>query len=159
MGGTPANKLATLLASARVGWLAALAAVLLCLPSIPTGWYLDDVIHRARFLEVDPMIDSANMTHRMYDFLSGDPEEILALKDLGVLPWWADDELEIRFWRPLSSFTHVIDYALWPDSGVLMHLHSVAWLACLVAVTATLFRQIIAVPMVAGLATLLYALD
>ncbi|HSF19440.1 MAG TPA: hypothetical protein VLK65_28210 [Vicinamibacteria bacterium] len=159
MGGTPLKKLVALLASPRVGWLAALVAVLLSLPSIPTRWYLDDVIHRARFLEVGPMADSANMTHRMFDFLSGNPDEILGLKDLGVLPWWADDELKIRFWRPLSSFTHVIDYALWPESGILMHLHSAAWLAGLVLATTMLYRRLIAVPMVAGLAALLYALD
>ena len=37
--------------------------------------------HRAQFLEVGPMTDSSDMTHRMFDFLSGDPEEILAYKE------------------------------------------------------------------------------
>ena len=115
--------------------------------------------HRAQFLEVGPMTDSSDMTHRMFDFLSGDPEEILAYKDLGVLPWWSEDELKFRFWRPLSSFTHVVDYTLWPASGVLMHVHNVAWLAALVAVTALLYRRLIAIPMIGGLATLLCALD
>ena len=95
----------------------------------------------------------------MFDFLSGEPEDILAFKDLGVLPWWCEDELKFRFWRPLSSFSHVIDYTLWPASGVLMHVHNVAWLAGLVAVTALLYRRLIAIPMIAGLATLLYVLD
>ncbi|HJS73000.1 MAG TPA: hypothetical protein VJ921_01850, partial [Vicinamibacteria bacterium] len=139
--------------------LAVLAAVLLSLPTVPTGFYLDDLVHRAHFLEVGPMTDSSNMTHRMYDFLSGDPKDILAYKDIGVLPWWADDELKIRFWRPLSSLTHVADYELWPESSVLMHAQSVLWLAGLVAVTALLYRRLIAAPMVAGLAALLYALD
>jgi hypothetical protein len=142
-----------------VGILAAAAAVLLSFPSIRSGWYLDDLVHRAQFLEVGPMTDSANMTQRMYDFLSGVPEEILAYKDLGFLPWWADDRIKIRFWRPLSSFTHVIDYELWPDSAALMHLHSVFWLFCLVLAVASLYRRLIALPMAAGLASLLYALD
>ena len=159
MDATTRNRLTALLASPRVGLLAVCIAVVLSLPSIPTGWYLDDLVHRAQFLEVGPMTDSSDMTHRMYDFLSGDPEEILALKDLGVLPWWSEDELKIRFWRPLSSFTHVIDYTLWPASGVLMHVHNVAWLGCLIALTALLYRRLIAIPMIAGLATLLYALD
>ena len=159
MDATTPNRLTALLASPHVGLLAVCIAVVLSLPSIPTGWYLDDLIHRAQFLEVGPMTDSSDMTHRMFDFLSGDPEEILAYKDLGVLPWWSEDELKFRFWRPLSSFTHVVDYTLWPASGVLMHVHNVAWLAALVAVTALLYRRLIAIPMIGGLATLLCALD
>ena len=129
MDETTPNRLTALLASPRVGLLAVGIGVVLNLPSVPTGWYLDDLLHRAQFLDVGPMTDSSDMTHRMYDFLSGDPEDIVTFKDLGVLPWWSEDELKIRFWRPLSSFTHVIDYALWPASGVLMHAHNVAWLA------------------------------
>jgi hypothetical protein len=153
------KKLRALVASPRVAIVAVGIGVVLNLPSVPTGWYLDDLVHRAQFLEVDPTADSSDMTHRMYDFLSGDPEEVLAFKDLGVLPWWASDHLRIRFWRPLSSFTHVIDYTQWPDSGLLMHAHNVAWLAWLLAWTAILYRRLIAIPFVAGLAALLYALD
>jgi hypothetical protein len=138
--------------------LAVCIAVVLNLPWVSSGWYLDDLFHRAQFLGVGPFADSSNMTHRMFDFLSGDAADILELKDLG-LPWWADDQLKIRFWRPLSSFTHVIDYALWPESGLLMHLHSVAWFACLVWLLALLYRRLIAVPQIAGLAVILYALD
>lgn len=159
MDATKGHRIAALLASPRVGWLAVGVAVVLSLPTVPTGWYLDDALHRAQFLEIGPMTDGSDMTHRMFDFISGDPDEVLAYKDLGVLPWWSEDELEIRFWRPLSSLTHVIDYALWPDSGVMMHAHNVAWLAFLIAVIALLYRRLIAVPMIAGLATLLYALD
>jgi len=153
------RKLAALVASPRIAIIAVGVGVVLNLPSVPTGWYLDDLIHRAQFLEVGPATDSSDMTHRMFDFLSGEPEEVLTFKDLGVLPWWAADRLGIRFWRPISSFTHVIDYTLWPDSGVLMHVHNLAWLACLLAWIAILYRRLIAVPLVAGLAALLYALD
>ena len=125
MDATRRSRLTALLASPRIGWLAVGIAVVLSLPSIPTGWHLDDLLHRAQFLEVGPMTDSSDMTNRMFDFLSGDPEDMLAFKDLGVLPWWSEDELKIRFWRPLSSFTHVVDYTLWPASGALMHTHNV----------------------------------
>ena len=159
MGQTIRDRFAALIASPRIVLVAVGVAMLLNLPSIPTGWYLDDLVHRAQFLDVGPLSDSSEMTHRMFDFLSGDPEEVLAYKDLGVLPWWSEDQLKIRFWRPLSSFTHVIDYRLWPDSGAGMHLHSLAWLASLIAATALLYRRLIAAPIVAGLAALLYALD
>ena len=153
------SRLATLLASKRIGWIAIGVAVVLNLPSIPTGWYLDDLVHRAQFLEIGPMTDSSNMTDRMFDFLSGDPEQILSYKDIGVIPWWTEDTLKARFWRPLSSITHVVDYALWPEKAEWMHVHNVAWLALLIGSTAALYRRLIAIPLVAGLAALLYALD
>jgi hypothetical protein len=153
------DRLRRLLSSPRLPWLAIAIAVGLNLPSLTTGWQMDDIVHRARFLEIDPVLDSKDMIHRMYDFLSGDPAEILAYKDLGVLPWWSHDSLKIAFWRPLSSLTHVADYALWPESAVAMHAHSIVWLALLVGFVASLYRRLIAAPLVAGLATLLYALD
>ncbi len=153
------DRVAAFIASPRIVMIAAGIAVVLNLPAIPTGWYLDDLVHRANFLEVGPLSDSSDMTNGMFDFLSGEPEEILAYKDLGVLPWWAEDQLRIRFWRPLSSFTHVVDYHLWPSSGAWMHLHSLAWLVSLIVATALLYRRLIVAPLVAGLAALLYALD
>ena len=149
----------SLLSSPRVALLAAGVAVVLNLSSVGTGWHVDDLYHRAQFLEIGPLSDSSNMTNRMFDFLSGDPEQILTFKELGVLPWWANDHLKISFWRPLSSFTHVIDYALWPQSAPLMHLHSVAWLGLLVFLTALWYRQAMAFSSVAGLSAILYALD
>ena len=153
------GRITALLVSPRIGMLAVGIVVVLNLPWATTGWYLDDVMQRAQFLEVGPLTDSTNMTHRMFDFRSGDAEQILAQKDVGLLPWWADDQLKMRFWRPLSALTHVVDYALWPQSGLLMHLHSVTWMAGLVGVLAILYRRLIAAPVVAGLAVLLYALD
>ncbi len=153
------SRLKRVLGSSRAIWIAAGAAVLLNLPSLTTGWQLDDLFHRAHFLEVGPMTDGSNMTHRMFDFLSGDAEEILALKDVGVLPWWTMDTLEVRFWRPLSSFTHVVDYWVWPDSAVLMHAHSVFWLAVLILAVGVLYRRLLGATWVAGAAVLLYAVD
>jgi hypothetical protein len=147
------------LASKRTLLLAVGLAILLNLPALPTGWYVDDLLHRALFLEIHPMMDSVDMTNRMFDFLSGDPEEVSAYKDVGVIPWWTEDQLKIRFWRPLSSFTHVVDYTLFPNSGLGMHAHSMAWLVVLVVSTALLYRRLFGASIVAGLATLLYALD
>jgi len=154
-----ASRIRRLLESPRVGLVAIAIGVVLNLPSVPSGWHLDDLLHRAHFLEVGPLMDSSDMTNRMFDFLSGDPGDIAALKEIGVMPWWAYDEIRIRFWRPLSSFTHVVDYALWPNSGALMHLQNLAWLALLLSATSMLYRRLMVVPLVAGLASLLYALD
>ena len=126
------ERLTQLLRLPRVIACAVGIAILLNLPSLGGGWQLDDLTHRAQFLEVGPMTDSSDMTNRMFDFLRGDAEEIRAWKDLGVLPWWGNDALKLAFWRPLSSFTHVVDYTLWPHSGPAMHAHSLLWLGAVV---------------------------
>lgn len=153
------HRLRSWLASPRVALVAAGVAVVLNLSSIGTGWQIDDLVHRAQFLEVDPLFNSSNMTNRMFDFLSGDPEQNHTFKDIGVLPWWADDRLTLSFWRPLSAFTHVVDYTLWPQNAPLMHLHNLAWLGLLVFITTLWYRRTIGIAHVAGLAAMLYALD
>ena len=47
--------------------------------------------------------------------------------ETGAAPWWTLPTLRIAFFRPLAVLTHWADYRLWPDSGVLMHVHSIAW--------------------------------
>tara|TARA_Y100000588_G_scaffold194978_2_gene209093 strand:+ start:10956 stop:12272 length:1317 start_codon:yes stop_codon:yes gene_type:complete len=152
------ERLTQLLRSPRVIACAVGIAILLNLPSLGGGWQLDDLTHRAQFLEVGPMTDSSDMTNRMFDFLRGDAEEIRAWKDLGVLPWWGNDALKLAFWRPLSSFTHVVDYTLWPHSGPAMHAHSLLWLGATVTMVGILYRRMLTGSIV-GLAVLLYALD
>ncbi|MCB9764193.1 MAG: hypothetical protein H6739_30760 [Alphaproteobacteria bacterium] len=77
----------------------------------------------------------------------------------GVLPWWTDPGFAVRFLRPIASATHALDFALWPDQPWLMHAQSLAWYAALVAIVSTLYRRWIPTPWVAGLATLMFALD
>ena len=53
-------------------------------------------------------------------------------KDYGVLPWWAPDDLRLGLWRPLTAFTHWLDYRLFPDSPALMHAENIACFAAIV---------------------------
>ena len=55
--------------------------------------------------------------------------------------------------------THWLDYQLWPDAPWMMHAQSLVWLAGTVLIAGLLYRRIEAVPWVAGLAVLLYAVD
>ena len=48
--------------------------------------------------------------------------------DAGVFPWWTDPTLKAEFLQALTVLTHRLDYALWPDSPVLMHAQSLFWL-------------------------------
>lgn len=95
----------------------------------------------------------------MFRFLDGNPERTLTLMDYGGLPWWTVPEAKGSFWRPLTILTHWLDYRLWPETAWLMHAHSIAWYALLVATVCTLYRRMMGATAVAGLAAILYAVD
>ena len=69
------------------------------------------------------------------------PGQTRALIDQGVLPWFTDSELRLRFWRPLSSATLALDHLLFGRSHALAHLHSLAWMAVLTGAAARLYRR------------------
>ena len=95
----------------------------------------------------------------MFGTLTGDPETTQAFLEMGALPWWSAPELEFDFLRPLSVLTHRLDYRLWPDSAVLMHLHNLLWLAACVVMAGFVYRRFIGPGWTAGIATLIFAVD
>ncbi|MCK6529273.1 hypothetical protein L6R50_17535, partial [Myxococcota bacterium] len=90
-----------------------------------------------------------------------DPGRTRAMVEAGILPWYTAPDMMASLWRPVSSATHRLDYALWPDSAPLMHAHSLLWAAALAAVAAALYRRVMGAggAAAAGLAALLYAAD
>lgn len=80
--------------------------------------------------------------------------------ETGLGAWWTSSHLRIVFFRPIASLTHMLDHAPCPSSPALMHLHSIAWYAALVAIVIALYRRTLgrngAEPWVVGLATLLF---
>jgi hypothetical protein len=59
----------------------------------------------------------------------------------------------------VASFTHWLDYFLFPDSFAAMHVHSLLWFSAAVCAVTALYRRLIDVGWVAGLAGLLFVLD
>ncbi|MFT3770819.1 MAG: hypothetical protein QM820_35805 [Minicystis sp.] len=122
------------------------------------GLQVDDLWHRAFFLHDTTWAHGKRPFWAIFTFFDGDPAVMARFRDLGMVPWWVDDHVRIAFMRPLSSFTHLVDYTLWPSLPGAMHLHSLAWYVALVVVAALLFRRILP-PSVSALAGLLYAVD
>ncbi|MBI2567931.1 MAG: hypothetical protein HYV63_12945 [Candidatus Schekmanbacteria bacterium] len=150
--------------------LTALLAVLCVSPALTVGWRMDDHIHRAVFAGTPEFPDLFQSRLDLFSFLDGDEKRTHELVDIGVLPWWTKMDVRLSFWRPLSSLTHFLDYALWPRSPALMHAHSLLWYGLLVAAVGVAFRRfgeltqgevLGRVPAVAvgALATVMYALD
>lgn len=138
---------------------AAILAIVLTLPSLKAGLFVDDYHHKLLMDGSDSPIGLLDSPIDMFRFFDGDPERISELMDYGFLPWWTYEEIKGAFWRPLASITHWLDYILWPDTPALMHLQSLIWYGALVMAVAFLYRRFQAVPLIAGLAALMYAID
>ncbi|MBN2376077.1 MAG: hypothetical protein JXD22_06735 [Sedimentisphaerales bacterium] len=152
-----------LLAHPKFPFLLALAAMILTLGSLSVGIVMDDCWHWVALTKTE-IFDGTLPGHfgsglDIFRFLDGDPQHNFALMDSGVIPWWTVRDIKGAFWRPLTSVTHWLDYKLWPEYPVLMHLHSVLWYGLLVVVTALLYRRFMGLTWMAGLAALLFAVD
>ncbi len=137
--------------------LAALA-MLLASPSLRAGWIADDYIHRAKLLGSRRFDGLFGSRTDLFSFFDGDSQRTLQLMDIGLLPWWTDPHIRGAFWRPVTSATHVLDYALWPNSPALMHAQSLCWFGALIVAVTFVYRRLLD-PRVAALAALLYAID
>lgn len=148
-------------------------AVAISLPALTTGWEpSDDLRHRAKLIDPSSLPeryfetglipdDSGKFSTVLRDLHTAarTKDDIKKLKDYGTLPWWTNDTLRHSNWRPLDSFTHWLDYRLFPNSAQMIHLHSILWLALVVFLVTVLYQRFIGPSWVAGLAALLYLLD
>lgn len=136
--------------------LAALAGMLLTLPAMFSGLIGDDYLHWALLtgLWSNPQ---AGSFFGLFTFADGNPAHNQALIDSGRLIWWANDALKISFWRPLSELSQWLDYRLWPDSPLMMHLHSLLWYGAIILVVGKLFTELDGSRVQAGLATVFFA--
>ncbi len=149
------------LAAPRWPWFAALFSALLMLPSLNLGFQLDDFPQRLIWLGATEI-----PIHPLNAFASVDGSEVTnaMFRDRGFTPWWSAPDLKFAFCRPLSAATHWLDFRLWPEMPMLMHLQSLAWLAGLVLAGGFAYRRILgrdagSPAWVGGLAALLFALD
>ncbi len=126
--------------------MAAVLAVLISLPMLSNGLFLDDYAQRIKLMTGD--------TNIFDNFAYGE-----RLIPSGELPWWLHPEARVRFFRPLAAWLTRLDYALFPNAIGLMHLHSVLWYGALVAVAGVVYRTFIPALWAAGLAVVLFAVD
>lgn len=158
------KKIATWLERPGSMWAIALFAVALLLPSLGNRLTLDDHV-LSLMLRDDPGIRGFRSNPLdLFTFTSGDPRRNRELMDEGaLLPWWSDESHLNAFFRPLSSLTHRLDFALWPRFPILMHLHSIAWFGALLFVVGRLYRSLCSTSRnpgwLAGFSFLIFALD
>jgi hypothetical protein len=151
-----ASRLRARLARPRTSWEIAGLAIVALLPTLWSGLAVDDFFHR---LVVEGKLDTSIGRFDLFAFIAPNPAQRAHFKELGIYPWWIGPNMQVSYWRPVAALTHFVDYSLWPRAAWLMHLENLAWYGALVLACAALYRRFIAVPWVAGLATVCYAFD
>lgn len=121
----------------------ALVLVLLCgaalfSPAIFAPLFLDDHLQGAM---VEGTFPVARSPFDLYAFV--DDTDRAALTSRGLLPWWTEPHLKIRFFRPLSSALLWADHRLLSHEPLPMHLHSLAWWVAAVLAARALFRRLL----------------
>ncbi len=127
--------------------------ILICLSlalgsaSLNRGLQSDDFIHQHHLSK--PNIDFYGKINGLFFFL----------EDPNTRPWWFHPQLKIEYWRPISALSHIADYQWWPESSLLMHLHSMIWYCLAVILSFIFFKRLLKNENLAFLASLLFGLD
>lgn len=150
----------------------AVIAFIVSLPAINSGLMLDDLIHRSVLIDPDRLPQEiyntgltpgkpGKLSTAVFDLFGfcGDQQQADKAKEYGALPWWTLNGFKAALWRPLSGFSHWLDYRLFPDSPQLMHVHSLLWFSAIIFLTAVLYRELIGPTWIAALAVLMFLID
>ena len=139
-------------------WIVAIG-VLLVLPSINTGIVADDHYHHIVIQEMD--VPGVTNDGNIFAFATGNEEQLQQAQDIGIFPWWAQSDLKLAFYRPLSAFTHVLDERFWPNQIWIYHLHSIFWYGALLFALSVFYKRLSQEEsgIIATLALFLYAID
>jgi hypothetical protein len=143
----------------RLGlWLAAIGTVL-AMPGFAAGFQLDDYVHRYMLSDRPGAAELLHAYESPFGIANGEPAVSHWQIEQGYAPWWTHPDLLVSLWRPLSEATHRLDALLFPDNSALQHLHSLLWLFALIAATTALYRGVLGNNSVAGVASVMFALD
>lgn len=147
-----------------------LAALLYGSSSLLGNFYADDYIQRAYVVGSQSLQQlgllagieqhslSAFLTNQ-FNFFDPATENYQALKDFGMMPWWAEDNIKLHFFRPLASLSHYIDYQLWPNSPKIMHFFDLCWYLLGIFLLFKLYLRLHIARPVALLALLIFILN
>jgi len=140
-------------------------AILLYAPFLFSGFFQDDYGFRLQFSPDIyekyniPAEVMQNGPLNLYGFSWDSSTRFRIEQDKGFAPWWASDQIKTNFFRPLSSLTLAFDFSLWPDTPLVMHIHSLFWFCLLIVLTYRLYRSVSGSAVVAGISILMIVVD
>ena len=91
-------------------------------PTLRSPFLLDDYLQAAM---VDGTFPCKRGIFDLYDFVNEPDRTVLA--DRGMITWWSDPHLQIRFFRPLASALRWAEHLALGRNSFLLHLHSFCW--------------------------------
>lgn len=149
---------------ARLPWCVALIAGLALFPSVWGGFSMDDHFFHI-VMDGFPDVPALKCSPvDIFAFADGQPARNAVRMEYGM-PWWAPANWQIAFFRPLTAFTHWLDWTLFGNTAWPMHVHGVLIYMALAFFATKLYQQIAghsnrgAPPWIAGLAGLFFAID
>ena len=157
------QRLVAWLGAPRAPWIVIVVGLLLAAPALTADFTADDHLHRVIERPDTGIVGMPSRPLDLFVFATGKPADTEALRDVGLFPWWVDPHLKLAFARPLSSATHALDHALWPDDPGPQLLHNLVWHALSLFAIWCCFRRFLArdaaTRWIAVLALALYAFD
>jgi hypothetical protein len=126
------------------------------LPTLRIGFFADDYGHQ---LTLRTHGAAPIPRWNLYDFGRAPQWAAFAREGYALLPWWTGSDWQIRFFRPLTSLSLRVDYALWNREPLGYHVTNlVLWMTLLVLVH-RLYEALGLPPRVAILGLLVFALS
>ena len=112
-------------------------ALLAHAPSLSWGFFADD--HGLMLMLERPIEHPTLRWWSLFDF-GGAPAAGDENASWSFLPWWTSPDWKVRFFRPLASVSHALDFALFERAAVWHHATSLALYAGLLALLHALYR-------------------
>ncbi len=132
--------------------LVLLAGFVIFFPALRSPFLLDDYLHAAM---VEGTFPCKRGIFDLYDFVNDADRAVLT--ERGMITWWADPHLQIRFFRPLASALRWGEHLVLGRNTFLLHLHSFCWWFVAVLGARSLFLRALSTRS-ALLATFIFAL-
>src|SRR5690554_624978 len=127
-------------------WLIVLVFLSLVSANLFAPFYADDYFQQL-LLNGDASLERDNdaSLYGLFSFVSAEESSRQEMQQYGVIPWFAAEEFQFRFWRPIAELSHQTDHLITANNAAFAHAHSIAWfllLAFLVyALAATTFKK------------------
>ncbi|HEX6240451.1 MAG TPA: hypothetical protein VFZ61_06140 [Polyangiales bacterium] len=143
------ERLLRLASAPRAPLYFAIVGLVMCLPALDFGLQADDWLFPWKLEQGAPI----------WSLFEIEASAVPSAREQGFLVWWSDPQLVGKFFRPLASLSHALDFTLWPGAAWFMRLENALIYAAAVGLAAQLYRRLCARPAVAALASLLFVVD
>lgn len=141
----------------RMLWLGPLLGVILSVPSIFSGYKLDDHIFRQQAIEKSIYYHRAVWDY--FKWVSSDTEAA-QYRERGIyVDWYTPDGFRWNFFRPVTSLVHAFEFRFFDNSPWIMHVILVLLYALLIFLCAMLLLRFSSSPVAVGIGILIFAID